>query len=296
MSRHTIQKTEVYITNVCNLTCDQCNRFNNFDFKGWQAWSDYANDYKTWGQLIDLKAITIMGGEPLLNPTLVEWIHGLNDAFGIDVQVLTNGTRLGQVKGLYEAIAFARPRNGVHNKLAISLHNMDDFDEIRRRVFDFLVKPIGVNQHEPKRWNADWQWSDRNGVFINVHRQNHFDTASLQINDRGRYVLFDNDPVIAHDACTFVKYKSYHFIRAKLYKCGPVALMPEFDQQHNIDLTDDERQILNSYRPLDVENFADYHQEFFENLNKPIPQCRFCPTHKTAITIAPLRKGADRAK
>jgi organic radical activating enzyme len=291
-TRPVFNKIEFYITNVCNLTCDQCNRFNNFDFKGWQRWSDHAEQYQQWGKLIDLKAITIMGGEPLLNPTIVEWIHGLNDAFGIPVQVLTNGTRLTNVKGLYDAIAFAQPRNGGRNSIAISLHNLDDLEQLQADIHEFLQGPVEQNTHRPEQWNCDYQYSDRNGVLINVYFQNVFDTSAVQLNTEGRYMLFDSNPQWAHDGCTYVRFKSYHFIRGKLYKCGPAALFPEFDDQHKFDVSEADRELIHSYKPLTLENYAEYKDEFLESLKNPIPQCKFCPLNKTAIKIAPVRKGS----
>lgn len=293
MTKPVFKKIEVYITNVCNLTCDQCNRFNNFDFKGWQRWSDYADQYKQWGKLIDLKAITIMGGEPTLNPTLTEWILGLNDAFGIEVQVLTNGTRLTQCRGLYDAIAHARPRSGGRNSLAVSLHNLDDLPQLEQDIHAFLQGTVRRNTHRPDLWNCDYQYSDSNGVFINVYHQNRFTTAAVQNPSPGKYTVFNNDPVESHSDCGFVHWKSYHFIKAKLYKCGPVALLPEFDQQMPLDISDQDRAILNSYQPLTVENYNSYHSSFLANLDNPIPQCKFCPTmaDKKQHTIAPVRKG-----
>ena len=290
--RPVFNKIEVYITNVCNLTCEQCNRFNNFDFKGWQRWSDHADQYYQWAKLIDLKAITILGGEPLLNPDIVAWIHGLNDAFGIGVQILTNGTRLNQVKGLYDAIAHARPRDGIKNTISVSLHNLDDLEILQQNIHEFLSGPVQQNAHNPELWGSDYQYSDHNGVFVNVYYQNRFDTSTIQISADGRYTLFDNDPVQAHSVCTYVKYKSYHFIRGKLYKCGPAALLPEFDQQHNLDISGQDRELLNSYRPLTVTNFDEYHEEFLTNLNNPMAQCKFCPVDKKSFTIAPIRKGS----
>ena len=289
--RPLFNKIEVYITNVCNLTCEQCNRFNNFDFKGWQRWSDHADQYQQWAKLIDLKSITILGGEPLLNPDIVSWVRGLNVTFGIGVQILTNGTRLNQVKGLYDAIAYARPRNGTRNSIAVSLHNLDDLETLQQNIREFLNGPVQQNTHRPELWGADYQYSDRNGVFINVYYQNRFDTATVQTSAAGRYTLFDNDPMQAHDACTFVLYKSYHFIQGKLYKCGPAALLPEFDQQHGFDISDQDRELLNSYRPLTVDNFAEYHEEFLANLDNPIAQCKFCPIDNKVFTISPVRKG-----
>jgi organic radical activating enzyme len=292
INRPVFNKIEFYITNVCNLTCDQCNRFNNFDFKGWQRWSDHAEQYRQWAKLIDLKAITIMGGEPLLNPTIVEWVHGLNDAFGIDVQILTNGTRLNKVSGLYEAIANATPRNGIRNTIAVSLHNLSDLEQLQADIHDFLDGPVQQTPRSQNLWNSDYQYSDRNGVIINVYNQNQFDTSAVQVNKEGRYVLFNNDPVQAHSACTYVKFKSYHFIRGRLYKCGPAALLPEFDAQHIFDISDSDREILHSYKPLTVDNFVEYKDEFLETLTNPVAQCKFCPTLKTSIVISPVRKGS----
>ena len=293
MTKPLFKKIEVYITNVCNLTCDQCNRFNNFDFKGWQRWSDYADQYKRWGELIDLKAITIMGGEPTLNPSLTEWILGLNDAFGIEVQVLTNGTRLTQCRGLYDAIAHARPRSGGRNSLAVSLHNLDDLPKLQEDIHEFLQGKVEQNTHRADLWNCDYQYSDKNGVFINVYHQNSFSTAAMQNPSPGRYTLFNNDPVEAHNGCGFVQWKSYHFIKAKLYKCGPVALLPEFDQQMPLDISDEDRAMLHSYQPLTVNNYDSYHEEFLAKLDDPIPHCKFCPVNadKKLYTIAPVRKG-----
>jgi hypothetical protein len=94
-----------------------------------------------------------------------------------------------------------------------------------------------------------------------------------------------------HADCTFVKWKSYHFIRGKLFKCGPSALMPEFDLQTPFDISDEDRALLHSYKPLSVDNFAEYHTEFFDNLDNPISQCKFCPKSGPMEKIYPIRKG-----
>jgi organic radical activating enzyme len=287
-------KIEFYITNVCNLTCDHCNRFNNHDFRGWQRWSDYEQAYERWGKLINLKAVTIMGGEPFLNPTLPDWIRGINRIFRIGVQVLTNGTRFRHAAGVYQAMHEGNRtrRLSSSNHIAVSLHNLDDFEQLKSDVAYFLEKkPIRENEFNFEQWGSDWQWTDKNGIMVNVYKQNVFYNSAIErINNR--FVLHNNDPELAHNACTFVKFKSYHFIRGALYKCGPVALFPEFDQQHTFLLSQEDRQLLNSYRPLTVENFEEYHEEFLANLDNPIPQCKFCPVFHTPINIAPLPKGS----
>lgn len=287
-------KVDFYITNVCNLTCNNCNRFNNHDFKGWQRWSDYENAYTRWGELVKLRAITVMGGEPFLNPTLKDWVAGLNKIFQIELQILTNGTRFPQNKDLYPILAGYRSSNGSRNHIGVSLHNIDNFEQFMHQdILNFLEKPVTVHKknHKNNQWNSDWYFIDRYGIMVNVYISNQFGKSAIVKNQYQRFTLHDNDVIQAHSNCSFAQFKSYHFIRAKLYKCGPVALMPEFDQQHHFEISDSDRALLNSYKPLDIDNFAEYHQEFFANLDNPIPQCKFCPTRFDPKTIYPLRKG-----
>ena len=285
-------KVDFYITNVCNLTCENCNRFNNYDFKGWQAWDDYKDIYQEWSKLVSLRAITIMGGEPLLNPTLPDWVRGLNELFGIEVQVLTNGTRFAQAKGLYEVMHYRSPKNTAQNHIGVSLHVPEEFDQLKLDIYEFLKAPIKEYSKSENQWGADWQFVDSNGVMINVYTVDHFTTSAVIPTGNNGYTLHNSDPMIAHSACAFAQWKSYHFIRGKLYKCGPSALLPEFDQQFNLELDDVDKQLLHSYTPLTVENFQDYNQEFFEKLDQPIAQCKFCPENPQMQKIYPIRKGS----
>lgn len=286
-------KVDFYITNVCNLTCDRCNRFNNYDFKGWQRWSDYQEAYSRWSKLVELRAITIMGGEPFLNPTLADWIQGLNELFEIEVQVLTNGTRFRYAKNVYPTLLYESEKTGAMNHIGVSLHNINELDQLREDILSFLQGPVEeyTKETSPGKWFSDWQFIDSNGVIVNVYRTDVFGAAAIRSTMPKQYMLHNNDPVRAHENCAFARFKSYHFIKGQLYKCGPVALMPEFDQQHTLEISEEDRKLLNSYRPLTPDNFEEYSQSFFENLDNPIPQCKFCPVEYDAQPIFPLRKG-----
>ena len=293
-------KLDVYITNVCNLTCNQCNRFNNHDFRGWQRWSDYEAQYRQWANILEIPAVTIMGGEPFLNPTLPDWVKGINDLFGVDVQILTNGTRFRQAGGLYDALLRSKTARDV-NHIGVSLHRSEQFEKLKEDILWFLKAPVEIlpQGHVNNQHNADWCFRDSNNIVVNVHIKDHFHTAAIRPFTRISqsmqkiYLLHNSDPFFAHQNCGFAIFKSYHFIRAKLYKCGPVALMPEFDQQHTLDISPEDRILLNSYQPLTLDNFDNYHQEFFANLDQPIAQCKFCPTLETSTMkkIFPLIKG-----
>lgn len=303
-------KVDFYITNVCNLTCNGCNRFNNHNFRGWQRWSDYESDYRCWGQLTELTAATIMGGEPFLNPTLGDWISGINDIFGIEVQVLTNGTRFRQSKHLYNKFLFRSQKNQCQNHIGVSLHDISQLSQLYADIEYFLQSPIRVlpKGYADNTWNSDYQIKDANGVTINIYVVDQFFKSSIipiwkiagaknKINFRqgqiASFKLHHSDPSVAHSNCAFAQFKSYHFIRGRLYKCGPVALMPEFDQQHRLEISDSDRKLLSSYRSLGIDNFESYSQEFFDKLDHFIPQCKFCPEYSETHKIFPIKKGSQ---
>lgn len=284
--RRFVPNIEFYITNVCNLTCSNCNRFNNHNFSGWQRWADYADVYQQWGQRIRLQRITIMGGEPLLNPTILDWIDGINGIWNKSVQILTNGTRLNHVPGLYDKLtrSFDSENASIRNWIGVSLHNANDRDRCFETIKQFLKGPVDYIHKDDSRnvnnaytMGGDHAFVDSNGVKICVWEYQDFYTAAVQRSQSGRFVLFDNDPNEAHSGCGFVRYNCHHFAHGKLYKCAPVALFPEFDQQHQFDISDQDRQTINGYRPLTVDEFYSRGQEFLGNLGNVIPQCKFCP-------------------
>jgi organic radical activating enzyme len=281
---------KIYITNVCNLTCYQCNRYNNFDFKGWQRWSDYADIYKKWGDRIEFtNHLTILGGEPLLNPDIVNWISGISDAFNVPIQIRTNGTRLDKIKGLYEVLRQAGANHGHKNYIAISLHDKNDFANIRKKICKFLQGNVS------QKWHPDGHidFIDSNNQLVRLQLIDEFVPASIQNPHPGKYTLYNNEPEKAHKACSFVKHKSYHFSKGKLYKCPPADLRTEFDLQHPLDISVDDRTLLNSYRPLTLDNFEQYASEFVASLDNAIPQCKFCPADNTPFKIYPIKEVAN---
>lgn len=288
-----VPNIEFYITNVCNLACPQCNRFNDHKFTGYQKWSDYEAEYTEWAAKIRLQKVTILGGEPLLNPSICDWIVGINRLWNKRVQVLTNGTRLNHVPGLYEAIRNFGDNAG--NWIGVSVHNANDLDRHFEEAHKFLKgnptlhhKGDGVNNEFT--WGADYAYTDENNVHIHYWIQDDFMSSAVQKNENGKFTLHQSNPQESHDICSFVAHQCHHFIKAKLYKCGPVALFPEFDNQHKFDISNQDREMLHSYHPLGVHEFAQRGKQFIDNIDDVIPQCKFCPSHPSNQIIESMKK------
>ena len=95
MNKYVFDRLEFYITNVCNLTCNGCNRYNNYKFSGFWPWAEAEPVLRAWAEKIDVRHPVILGGEPLLHPDIVNWITGLRKIFPnySGVQVQSNGTQ-----------------------------------------------------------------------------------------------------------------------------------------------------------------------------------------------------------
>lgn len=288
-NRYTFDRLEFYITNVCNLTCNGCNRYNNYTFKGWQSWEEAEPILKEWSKKIAIRHPVILGGEPLLNADIVKWVNGIRRLWPeySGVQIQSNGTRIDRVKGLYEALD---PQQG--NWIGISIHNPNDKEEIFKRIRNFLRGTIIETSNPDDPIGSDFQFIDSNKMIVHAWLSDKFVNSNIIQTDSDRFELYDSDPDIAHENCTFRRFKNYHMIRGKIYKCGPSALMPEFDQQFTFDISDEDRELLHSYRPLGVDEYDARGKEFLDNIDNVIPQCKFCPEkyEYKEITFADTKK------
>jgi len=327
--KHNINYVEFYITNVCDFNCIECNRFNNFYFSGQSLWDDYVQTYIKWGNRVDITRIGIIGGEPLLNPTFMDWVNGLSTIWPDAIlNIITNGTQLLKYPNIYDDLK--KLPNIVF--LEISLHNKSRYNTVRHNL-NMLFGEMETYEYGVidilQNWNSikDISWGNfpieifnKNDVKIqfidnlksyiideckNIHdfdllheimqySKQHSsllgkDNIIVEILDNtnfyksaityknNKFELFNNDVNNAYEHCSFKTCN--HFMNGKLYHCAPVALIPEFDKQFNINMTFEDRKLINSYKPLTVDCTDDELKQFILDIeSKAIPQCKFCPT------------------
>ena len=155
--KYKLKYVEFYITNVCNLNCNNCNRFNNYHFTGHQQWSDYKEIYEQWSNRIDLDLISILGGEPTLNPSFIEWVDGIAMLWKTpDIEIVTNASRLNNIKDFYETLLKYKGRVF----LGVSVHNADQKDNIIESIMNFLSDGVIVYQLHDK--DVKWRKSYNN--------------------------------------------------------------------------------------------------------------------------------------
>lgn len=252
---------ELYITNECNLTCSDCNRFNNYDFRGHYSWAQSRDAILAWSQRITAPMITIIGGEPSLHPELEQWARGAAEAWpDRTVCIQSNGLIPITQMPWWPKAREDHPNLGT----AVAVHS-NKFQKHFSRV------------HDP---------------------QQQFDATLFTrcaIQDQGEYfTVHDSDPECAWRACAMAH--SHTILKGRLYRCPMVAVLPEFQQQYPVVLTDQQHQLLHSYRWLDVNCSDQEIEQFIIDRNTPMPQCRLCPGQYqlSVIKFDPKRKRRPR--
>lgn len=235
---------EIYITNVCNLTCRGCNRFNNYNFKGHHRWEDSADALEVWSKRISAPKITIIGGEPTLHPELETWAMNVRRLWPeADILIQTNGTYFRQ----HFTTFWKKYKVG----FVISLHDKETASEIA----DTWIS------HGMTTFNID--------AFI-------FRQAAV-IENNGKFTLHESKAADAFISCDMKH--DHTLVGGKLYKCPSMSTLPAFINQFDVQLTDYQRSLLDAYQPLSSDCSEDALLNFVNTIDKPIRQCEFCPSN-----------------
>lgn len=264
----TLKYSEVNITNVCNYSCTHCQSLNNYTFKGHQMWDEYANEYCKLSKKLDIEQLQIIGGEPTLNPDFEKWVEGLSSLWpNTKLQISTNGSRLDKFTSTIYNIL--KNHKGT---LWITCHDIKLYEEFLKFSFNFLDEVISDNEEPPAR-KVSRKIIDCNGVEIILDWTQTFVSSVIENVDDTLRMNFNSDMHEAHDICGF---KNCHQInKGKLYKCPLISVLPDFLDQFTVEMTDADRKLAYSYNPMTAESNI---EEFIRDIDKPIPQCKFCPS------------------
>ena len=290
-----LKYSEFYITNVCNQNCTGCNRYNNYAFKGHYLWEDHKEDYIKWSKLVDIELIGILGGEPLGNPDFLNWLHGIAELWpNADITIVTNGTYFDQWPNLYEELSQYGNRILIevsHHTPGSWIHAIESHPRVLKQLKSNV--PSTLPDKRNPGYQHPLQYKDRTGITLQLMQEWIFGQSSLIRNELTNELTFhDSNPDEAADVCAFHEHGCHHFIEGKLYKCGPVGLMPEFMQQYKVTVTEKQQQLINDYKPAEADWTEEDLTQFIDNLNNKvvIPQCSLCPSNQEQVKFSASTK------
>lgn len=266
------------ITNVCNLSCNSCETYNDRKFKGHSFWKDYENDYVEWSKKLNIDSIIIIGGEPYSNSDLSSWVNGLKSLWPKcnDMQICTNGTYLtNQIQSTRDYL-----EKGFW--LDISCHNPEHLEKIKLS----LEKILENYNYKIVQENNQYTYFADDRKLVRLYTAYNFRKTSQKFIKNGTTYMHDSDIEKAHDLCINNLGQCYTFSKGKLYKCHLTAISNDLINQFRIE--DRAVTLLKSYKscsPWDQDHEIEF---FIKNLSKAIPQCNLCPEKETVFPIWPM--------
>lgn len=151
----------------------------------------------------------------------------------------------------------------------------------------FVNLPTNIKQEFIKAHRSDSELSlksvsrmliDKNGVEIKLDWSQTFVSSAVKVTEDQRLKLkYNSDVVKAHTSCYF---KTCHQLnKGKLYKCPLVSVLPDFLNQFEIDIDDENKKLAIEYKPITGIDSDETISTFIADIDKPIPQCKFCPVN-----------------
>lgn len=265
---------ETYITNVCNYSCTHCQSFNNYAFKGHQRWDDYKDAYKELSEKLDVGNMSIIGGEPVLNPDFNLWLFGIANLWPDSrLRISTNGTKLDVFdKKIYNLLAINK------GTIQITCHDDRLYTSMKQWAYNFLQGKINEKLIGKYKGHTSTTIVDQNGVEVLLDWTQSFVTSAIDFINNKLVMQHNNDPVQAHKHCHFND--CHRLYKGKIFKCPMVAVLPDFLDQFDVKLSNTDRDLALSYSAVRFDAPQTEINDFVNNINNPIPQCKFCPVEQ----------------
>ena len=209
--------------------------------------------------------------------------------------------RVYPVNKFYATKNFVDSYNNIKADHWPQIKTFDDWDslpeDIRKECEnEFAFTPTGfLNSELAKMWENSivpssgdsraltvyWRAEDDNGVSISCAVNDMFYESALIPNfETQSFSIHNSDPEVAHAGCgearQLAENKCGQFIRGKLWKCNVSENLSRMDEQFNVNITDEFREKLSTYKPLTPDVSLEEFHRLRAEMNKPIPHCSAC--------------------
>ena len=266
---HKLEHLELMAINSCQLSCKACATFSDLKHSGYVTWEQGKAELLPWLDRLDLECVGIMGGEPLMNPRIKDWLIGLRDLMpDTQIRLPTNGLLL------YKHMDLVALMNEIGNCVLKISYHIDDrtlratIKDIIRK-YDFRpVTEFGINR-----------WSTKNNFKFQINSPEKF-LKSFR-NEYTNMQPHDSDPKEAFEVCVCQRCAFLH--HGQLFKCSIAGLTPELHKRFNSPNKDMWQPYLNTGLTIDCSE-KDL-KNFVRNFGSPHSICRQCPTEQDKDSV-----------
>jgi organic radical activating enzyme len=255
---------EIMVTQGCNLSCAGCTNYSDLAHKGYLPWEEGRKEIELWLERVDIPDFGILGGEPLMNPDIRNWIKGLREIMpNSQIRFTTNGLLLAQN---FDIVDLLHDIGNVVFKIAVHEHNPELENIIQKVLQKFKwedVVEFGVSRLKTT-----------NNLRFHIRRPDIF--YKTFVGSYSDMMPHDNDPNDAFALCC--QQTCPLLYNGKIYKCSTNGLLED---------------TLAKFNNPNFEKWKPYLQEglvhdcsdvelnkFLSNFGKPNDVCRACPSKK----------------
>lgn len=269
----TIPFVEMMVTQVCNLSCPGCSTYSDIAHSGYVTWENGKKQLEPWLSRVSFKDFGVMGGEPLINPVIKDWLCGLRELMpNTQIRFPTNGILLTKHLEIVDLL------HDIGNCiLKITIHTED------KRINDAIKWIQNRYKWNPVTEFGIARWKTSNNMTFQINKPSTFNKTFK--NDYNNAEPYSSNPV---DAFKFCHQKLCPLlINGRIYKCSTSGLMDSVLNRYDYpnptmwkDYLDDK---LNGSIGIDS-NDNDI-SEFIDNVGKWHHTCSQCPTNDTASVL-----------
>ena len=255
---------ETMITQACNLSCAGCSNYSDLVHNGYVTWADGEQSLSRWLERVDIPDFGIMGGEPLMNPQVVEWIVGVRKLLpNSQIRFTTNGLLLPKHPELVDLLA------DIGNCVfKITVHTTDpELENIIQQILNrYSWEP--VVEYGISRLRTD------NNLRFHIKRPDIFyKTYQGTYEDMHPY---HSNPVEAFDICA--QQTCPLLYKDRIYKCSTSGLLTDTLAKVGNPNQDQWVPYIDAGISADCSNSELDH--FIANFGKPHSMCGQCPSQQ----------------
>ena len=273
MNKIEINYFEVMVNRKCNLRCVGCTSFCDYPQVKEFEWNKVKSDLEKWSEILSVKNIGLIGGEPLLNTHFYDWLYGVRRIFFDSyILVVTNGLMLKKWPDLISRMIEVSPC-----KLMITLHVNDE--EITKSL-DIMLKEkhmrFLIREHKNQYIIKEYVLFDSKRNFsIQIVKPDYF----IKMYKGYGKNIFAYESKNAEDAYN-ICIDCPMLYEGKLYRCSRLALIREqlklTGQLFDEELSKSWKSCLD-YQGVDYSSDIEEIRNRLSLFNKAEEVCKSCP-------------------
>lgn len=249
-------------TQVCNLSCQGCTNYSDLTHAGYVTWDSMQEQLTSWLNVLDIPDFGIMGGEPLINPDIKNWIVGTRELMpDTQIRFTTNGLLLHKHLNIIDTL---HDIGNVVFKITVHQTNTE-LENIIEKIFKrYNWQP--VTEYGIDRWITDNNVRfqiNRPSVFIKTYQGTYHDMKPWHSNPK------DSFDICIQKTCPLLH-------NGKIYKCSTQGLLKETLAKFN----NPNFELWKDYLVDGISPDSEFGviEQFVNNFNRPHSMCAMCPS------------------